>query len=259
MTRVAQASRGPGEGADSPRPVPSPAPSARGFRAGVWAALPVLLAVAPFGFIFGTVATEAGLSALQTMAYTTIVIAGASQLAALQVLVDGAPVAIAILTGAVVNMRMAMYSASIAAHWQSVGMLWRVPAAWFLHDQAFALSMARYQARPDEPVADKLGYYFGVGLTTSCVWIIATALGILLGAQIPPAWGLDFAVPATFLAVCAPMIRGTANVVAAAVAAVMAVLLFWVPSGFGLMIASIIGIAAGMAVSRTLRRGEARP
>ncbi|MEL6209829.1 MAG: AzlC family ABC transporter permease [Pseudomonadota bacterium] len=233
---------------------PPPHPSRRGFLAGAWAALPVLLAVAPFGVIFGTVAVETGFSFAQTMAYTAIVTAGASQLAAMQVLSDGAPVAVAILTGAVVNLRMAMYSASIAVHWRSVGMLWRVPAAWFLHDQAFALSMARYRARPDEPLGDRLGFYFGVGVVTTSVWTVATAVGAIFGALIPASWGLDFAVPATFLAVAAPMIRGTANVAAAGTAALAAVLLVWVPSGFGLMLASAIGIATGIVVSRRVAR-----
>ncbi|MEO1470377.1 MAG: AzlC family ABC transporter permease [Pseudomonadota bacterium] len=219
------------------------------------ASVSVWLAVAPFGMIFGVLATEAGLDLFQTMAYTIIVIAGASQLAALQVLEDGAPALLAVFTGAVVNLRMAMYSASIAAQWQGVGMTWRVPAAWFLHDQAFALSMRRYGDRPDESLSDRLGFYFGVGLSTSGIWIVATLLGATLGGQIPASWGLDFAVPATFVAVAAPMIRGTANIAAAASAAVAAILLAWLPAGFGLLAAAILGIAVGLAVEAQMGGG----
>lgn len=230
-------------------------PSRRGFVAGAWASVPVWLAVFPFGVIFGTVAREAGLGLVETMAYTTIVIAGASQLAALQVLADGAAPLVAILTGAIVNLRMAMYSATLATHWHEVSMLWRVPGAWFLHDQAFALSMARHGARPDEPMGDKLGFYFGVGIVTAAVWVAATAVGAVAGQAIPPGWGLDFAVPASFLAIVAPMIRGTANVVAAGVAALAAVLLAGLPAGLGLLGASALGIAAGVLTRRRQRRG----
>ncbi|MGF1554083.1 MAG: AzlC family ABC transporter permease [Paracoccaceae bacterium] len=231
---------------------PAAAPSRRGFLAGAWASVPVWLAIVPFGVIFGTLAREAGLSFGETMAFTAIVVAGASQLAALQVLGDGAPAALAVLTGAVVNLRMAMYSAALAAHWREVSMLWRVPGAWFLHDQAFALSMRRYRARPDEPLADKLGFYFGVGLVTTLIWTAATAAGATLGRAIPPSWGLDFAVPATFLAVAAPMIRGRANIAAAAsaVAAALAFAPLGLPAGLGLLAASLIGIGAGVAVAR---------
>lgn len=229
-------------------------PTRRGFLAGGVAALPVLLAVAPFGLIFGTLAAEAGFDLLQVMAFTSMVVAGASQLAALQVLSDGAPALIAVLTGAVVNLRMAMYSASIAVHWQGLGMIWRIPAAFFLHDQAFALSVARYRTRPDESVGDKAGFFFGVGVVTVTVWIMATWVGAEIGARIPESWGLGFAVPVCFIAVVAPMIRGTANVVAALTAGTLAVLLAGLPGGMSLLIASAGGIAAGMAAGRRVAR-----
>ncbi|MEL6482792.1 MAG: AzlC family ABC transporter permease [Pseudomonadota bacterium] len=227
------------------------APGRRGFVAGLWASVPVYMAVIPFGVIFGTIAVEAGFSLWETMAYTIIVTAGASQLAALSVLEEGGPVLVAILTGAVVNLRMAMYSAALAVHWQGTAMLWRVPAAFFLHDQAFAVSMARY-ARKDEPLADRLGFYFGVGVSTTSVWILSTLAGALIGSGLPDSWGLEFAVPACFLAITAPLIRGTANVAAAGTAAVLAVLLAGLPHGFGLIIASGAGIAVGMSVAARL-------
>ncbi|MEM6676607.1 MAG: AzlC family ABC transporter permease [Pseudomonadota bacterium] len=249
------------------RPPPSAAmtggpltPSRAGLRAGFWAAVPVLLAVIPFAVIFGTVATKAGLTTIEAMAFTTIVTAGASQLAALQVLHDGAPVLLAVLTGAVVNLRMAMYSATLAVHWQGVPMLWRVPAAFFLHDQSFALSMARYSHR-DEPLATRVGFYFGVGMTTTTVWSIASYVGVVFGQQIPESWGVDFAVPACFIAVLAPMLRGTPNIVAALVAAVAGVALAGLPAGSGLTIAAALGIVAGLIARRRLvpRQGGQTP
>ncbi|MEM6354898.1 MAG: AzlC family ABC transporter permease [Pseudomonadota bacterium] len=241
-------------GGGQPRGSASGYPSRRGFIAGLWASVPVWMAVVPFGMIFGTIAIEAGFDLVETMAYTIIVTAGASQLAALSVLEDGGPVLVAILTGAVVNLRMAMYSASLAVHWQGASMLWRVPAAFFLHDQAFAVSMTRY-AKRDEPLSDRLGFYFGVGFSTTSVWILATLAGALIGEGLPDDLGLEFAVPACFLAITAPLIRGTANIAAAATAATLSILLLDLPHGLGLIIASAAGIAVGMA---TAARMEAR-
>lgn len=229
------------------------APSRRGFLAGAWAAVPVLLAVAPFGFIFGALASDAGLDPVEAMAMTAIVTAGASQIAALQLMVDDAPALLAVLTGAVVNLRMAMYSASIALYWQGVPMLWRVPAAYFLHDQAYALSLRRYRAQPDEPLADKLGFYFGVGAITVSVWIGSSLVGVVAGRMVPPEWGLNFAVPVTFLALLAPLLRGRANIAAASTAGVAGLLLHALPYGLGLMIAALSGMAAGMATQRFAR------
>lgn len=229
---------------------PPVAPSRRGFRAGAWAAVPVLLAVAPFGFIFGALATEAGLDVVEAMAMTAIVTAGAAQIAALQLLMDDAPALVAVLTGAVVNLRMAMYSASIALHWQEAPMLWRVPAAYFLHDQAYALALRRYRERPDEPLGDRLGFYFGVGVITVATWIGASYLGVVAGPQMPPESGLGFAVPVCFLAVLGPLVRGRASIAAAVVASGAALLLDGLPYGLGLLAAAALGILAGMAAIR---------
>lgn len=229
---------------------PAVAPTRRSFLAGAWAAVPILLAVAPFGFIFGALAIEAGLDVVEAMAMTAIITAGAAQIAALQLMMDDAPALVAVLTGAVVNLRMAMYSASLALHWQGAPMLWRVPAAYFLHDQAYALSLRRYRERPDEPLSDKLGFYFGVGMVTVGVWIGASYVGVVAGRLIPPDWGLGFAVPVCFLAVLGPLIRGRASIAAAVVASVAALLLSGLPYGLGLMIATALGIATGMATLR---------
>jgi 4-azaleucine resistance transporter AzlC len=225
-------------------------PGLRGLRAGLIAALPVLLAVGPFGLIFGIIATEAGLDLAQTMAMTVTVIAGASQLAALQLLSEDAPALVAILTGAVVNLRMAMYSASLAVWWEGAPMRWRALAAPLLHDQSFALSIARYRLRPQETLADKLGFYFGVGLLTCSVWITTTWIGATVGGSIAERIDLGFIVPVTFIAVAAPMIRGRANVIAALVAAVLALLLMGLPYGLGLLVAATGGIVTGMVLSR---------
>lgn len=71
-----------------------------GFRHGG----PFILVVAPFGLVFGVVATEAGLNVVQTMAFSIAVIAGAAQLTALQMMTDNAPVAIILATALAVNL-----------------------------------------------------------------------------------------------------------------------------------------------------------
>ncbi|MEM9146529.1 MAG: AzlC family ABC transporter permease [Pseudomonadota bacterium] len=233
-----------------------PAPSAptaaigrRGFRAGVLAALPVLFAVGPFGLIFGVVAAESGLDLVATMTMSVLVIAGASQLAALQVLNDGAPAFVAILTGTIVNLRMAMYSASLALHWQGAPLRVRALAALALHDQSYGLALQRYGAMPSESLPDRIGFFFGVGLPTSTLWVIMTLVGATLGDQLPDSIDLSFVVPVTFISIAAPLMRGRANAVAAFVAATLSVLLAGVPFSLGLMLGAAAGIAAGLAVS----------
>ena len=227
---------------------------ARAFRMGTVASMPVWLAVGPFGAIFGAVATASGLDLVQTMGMTMVVAAGASQMAALQLMNDGAPALLAILTGAVVNLRMAMYSAALATAWPGAPLRTRALAAFFLHDQAFALSMRRYAEQPADPLPVRLGFYFGVGVSTILLWFAATLIGALFGAQVPPSWGLEFAVPITFIAVTAPLLRNLAHVAAALVAAVLSLVAAPLPFGLGLVVAAAAAIATGVTVEKAMAR-----
>jgi predicted branched-subunit amino acid permease len=230
-----------------------PSPS-RAFVQGIVTSMPVWIAVAPFGLIFGAVAMATGLDLLQTMGMTIIVAAGASQLAALQLMAEDAPALLAILTGAVVNLRMAMYSAALAAQWPDAPLRQRALAAFFLHDQAFALSMRRYAERPGEPLPVKIAFFLGVGISTVLLWFAATFVGALFGAQVPASWGLEFAVPITFIAVTAPLLRTLPHALAASTAALLAVAGAGLPGGLGLVLATAGGIAAGLATEKALAR-----
>ena len=75
-----------------------------------------MLVVVPFGMLFGVIAGEAGWSLLQNLAMSVMVIAGASQFTALQLLSENAPTLIVIATALAVNLRLAMYSASLAPY-----------------------------------------------------------------------------------------------------------------------------------------------
>jgi len=237
-------------------PERAPWPGRRGFGAGVVAALPILLAVGPFGMIFGVVADGMGLDLAQTMVMTATVIAGASQLAALQLLAEGAPALIAILAGAVVNLRFAMYSAAMALELGRVPLGWRAVASLILHDQTYALTVRRRQRHPHESQMQRLGFYFGIALSTWTVWCTGTFLGATLGERIGQEVDLAFIVPVTFIAVCAPMIRGGANIVAALVAAMVALAADGLPYGLGLLAGAGAGIAAGVAMSILPGRGR---
>ncbi len=243
---------------DSAAPAGGPGPmlGRRGFRAGAIATLPVLLAVGPFGMIFGVVATETGLDLAETMAMTALVIAGASQLTSLQLLADGAPAFVAILAGAVVNLRMAMYSASLALHWQGAPLRARMLAALVLHDQSYALSLTYYRKRPEAPLSDRLGFYFAVGLLTATTWTAMTYVGATLGGLLPEDLDLGFIVPVTFISITAPMLRTRADALAATVAATVAVIAAGLPYGLGLMVGAAAGLAAGLRADRGREAGR---
>jgi len=216
--------------------------------AGVRDGLPFWVVVGPLSVLFGVLATEAGLTLTQTLAMTTLVIAGASQFAALQLMQDGAGFWLILAGALAVNLRMMMYSAALIP-WLGPAPLWqRAVASFVMFDQPYALGVLRYEAQPAEPVAAKIAYYLGVGLPMAVMWVAMSTVGVLVGARIPEGLALDFALPITFIALVAPMLKTLAHVAAAATSVVVALALRGMPAGTGLLIAA----AAAMAVGATL-------
>ncbi len=224
----------------------------QGFRAGA----PFVLVVAPFGLLFGVVATEAGMDLWQTMAMTVLVIAGASQFAAVQLLSDHAPVLVAVATGLAVNMRMAMYSASLAPHLGKANLGRRALVAYFLVDQSYAVSVAEYEQNPARPLPDKLAYFFGSMTPIAPLWYGFTLVGAVAGAAIPPEYALDFAVPITFIAIVAPALRSLPHIAAAFVSVAASLALAGLPYNSGLMVAALLAMITGAFIDKRMEQAH---
>lgn len=231
--------------------------NSRVYWQGVRDGAPFILVVAPFGLLFGVVATEAGLNLVEVMGFSVLVIAGASQFAALSLMQENAPVVIILATALAVNMRMAMYSASIAPHLGAAPLWIRAVAAYFLVDQSYAVGVARYGRDPSMSLTEKLAYYFGAVSPICPVWYVATLVGAVVGTQIPESMALDFAVPITFLAIIAPMLRSLAHVTSAFVSVSVSLSLAFLPYNLWLLIAAVAAMVAGAEVERRVEK--ARP
>jgi len=213
----------------------------QGFRDGS----PFIFVAIPFGTLFGVFATETGLTIVQTMAFTATVFAGAAQFAALQLLQDNAPTVIILASALAVNLRMAMYSASLTPYLGAAPLWQRAFAAYLLVDQSYASSIVRFEKEPQMTVPQRMAYFVGSVTPITPMWILATYLGAVLGTQIPESWALDFALPITFLAMIGPMMRTFPHVVAALVAIVVSLLTVAVPYNLGLLVAGCAGMIAG--------------
>lgn len=223
---------------------------------GIGDGAPFILVIIPFATLFGLIATEAGLSVFETLAFSVVVIAGAAQLTALQLLQEEAPTVIVLASALAVNLRMAMYSASLTP-WIGGAPLWqRALAAYLTVDQSYVVSMAQYERRPEMLVSQRIAYFFGAVTPVVPLWYLFTFIGALLGAKVPDAWALDFAIPITFLAMIAPMFRTLAHVVAAFVAVAVSLLVIEVPYSMGLIIAGISGMVAGAQTEVWMTRNK---
>ena len=216
------------------------------FLAGFRAVAPIFLGAVPFGLVTGVTSVAAGLTAVQAIGMSIIVFAGASQLAALQLISTGTAVLVIWFTTLIINLRHLMYAASIAPYLKDISLRWRVLLAFLMTDQAYAFSLVHYETEPDAPHRE--WYFLGVGLPLLVVWTAATAVGVFVGAQIPPSWGLDFVIPLVFLVMIFPSLKNRTAVVAALTSGFVAVVARPLPYNLGLVLAALSGIIIGVIV-----------
>ena len=156
-------------------------PAVAAFVSGVKAIAPVLLALIPFAVAFGTTAAGSGLSALEALGMSVFVFAGTAQLAAIPLLSAGASVAIVVLTVLIINLRLTLYSASLAPHFRGLPPGWKGLLSYLLTDQAYAATITRFDdGETEEP--DKRWYFLGVAVAIWVTWQAAAMLGVFLGA-----------------------------------------------------------------------------
>lgn len=218
------------------------------YLTGIRDGMPFIFVAGPFSMLFGVVAAEAGLTLAQAMGFSIVVIAGAAQFAALQLMVEDASLALVLLAALAVNLRMAMYSASLVPHLGAAPLWQRALVAYVNFDQTYMTSVARYEAAPDMSVSARVAFFLGVSTPLVPVWFGMTAVGALVGTAIPPEYALDFALPITFLAMIGPMLRTLAHIVAALVSMIVGLALVGLPSGMGLLIAAGCAMVAGVWV-----------
>lgn len=218
------------------------------FAAGSRAAIPLLFGVAPFGLITGVAMVASGISPLAAVSMSLVVFAGASMLAATQLLAGHAPLALVLLTVVFVNLRFMMYSASMRQHLAGLPLRWRLLAGGLVADNPYAVAIARFTEHPE--MRGKLWYFLGVALPVWLAWQLAVLAGAVLGAGLPAAWQLEFAAPLAFIAMSVPLLRDRGMVAAALAAGVAVVLGHGLPLRLGLLLAALAGIAAGLALER---------
>jgi 4-azaleucine resistance transporter AzlC len=218
------------------------------FWIGARDSLPMLLGAAPFGIIFGTLAAPSGLSATGALAMSLFVFAGSSQFIALNLLAGGAGLPVILLTTFVVNLRHALYSATLLPHVAGLRQRWRIPLAFWLTDETFAVVQLRYAAPDLSP--HKHWYYLGSALAMYGNWFLCTLVGVLLGRSIPRLehLGLEFAMAATFTGIVVPFLKSMPMLGAALAAAAVALAARGLPYKLGLLLAALAGVVIGVVL-----------
>lgn len=218
------------------------------FIRGIRDELPILLGVVPFGMIFGALAVHNGLSPFAAQSTSSIIFAGSAQFIAVQLFGAGASIAVILMVVFVVNIRHALYSASVAPHIAHLKPLWKYLLAYFLTDEAYVVAITNY----DKNGVSKTGhwYFLGAGITLWSAWQLSTLAGILVGGGIGENWPIGFALPLTFIALVVPGLKDRPSVAAAITAGIVGLLSVGFPYKTGLLLAAFCGIAVGLLLEK---------
>jgi 4-azaleucine resistance transporter AzlC len=219
----------------------------RPFLAGARDTFPMMVGAAPFGVIFGTLAIASGLPVWLTLGLSLLVFAGSSQFVAVSLIGSGTALPVIWLTTLVVNLRHALYSATLLPYARTLPAHWRWALSFWLTDETFAV--VENQLRHHANLQDGARYWLGSSLAMYVNWQLWTVVGVLLGQSVPmlATLGLDFAMVATFAAIVALQLRERPVLFAALVAGTVALLARGLPYKLGLMLAALAGVAAGVA------------
>ena len=203
-----------------------------------------------FGILFGAAAVEVGFSPTQATAMSLFIFAGTAQMAAVELLRTDAALSVVLATVLVLNLRYVIYSASLAPKVANLSSKWRALMGYALSDINYALAYFKFSeaetSNRDQGVHK--GWYY-VGLTAPFVisFVLATLIGGLLGAAIGAELNLEFIIPLIFIALVVPRIETRTEVLVAGVAGIIAIVAVGVPFNLGLIIATVAGVAVGLA------------
>lgn len=232
------------------RPKRTTNPRRAQFWAGARDTFPLLVGALPFGILFGALATASGLSPLAAAAMSVVVFAGSAQFIGVGLVAAGAPVLVIALTTFVVNARHFLYAAALAPHLRGAPLRWLAPLGFWLTDESFVVAAGALPQR--KTLEQRRWYLLGSEIAMYTNWQAATWAGILAGRAIadPGSWGLDFAIVVTFIGMLVPMIKDRPELAATLAAGATALLAHGLPNRTGLLLAALLGVAAGVLSER---------
>ncbi|PID44400.1 MAG: branched-chain amino acid ABC transporter permease [Proteobacteria bacterium] len=221
--------------------------------------LPLILAAVPFGIVYGAMAQSLGLTKWEAMSMSVFVFAGSSQFIAVTLLASAAALPVIAMTVFIVNLRHLLYAASLMPTAEKIPALLRVPMAFWLTDETYAVVSNRLRGKFDDGKG-LYAYYIGSAVFMYVNWQLCTWIGITVGEKVPDMtnWGLDVAMVVAFIGIVVPALQRAAHWACAATSAVCIMLTYDWPHQTGLLFSSLMAILVGIVVLKQQQKSDAR-
>jgi 4-azaleucine resistance transporter AzlC len=213
---------------------------------GVRKAAPIALGYIPIALAFGALAQHSGMEPGWAVLMSILVFAGASQFMAVSMLLSGAGVIQVIAATFFLNLRHIVMSMTVMSGMHHVPQRWKLPLAFGVTDETFAILAMRQQAGEV-----RTSPYFAAALmgTAYISWVVGTAAGGSLGAYIPPgvSSSMSIALYAMFIGLLVPAVRRHLRVAAIAAAGMLLcyVLSMFMQHGWAVVLATVCSALLG--------------
>ena len=226
------------------------------FVLGVRDLAPQAPGTAAWGLMTGVAMLKAGMSPFEAVAMTLMVFAGSSQLAAIPLIVAGAPAWVILATGFCVNLRFVVFSLHLRPFVMHLPRLQRLVHGYLTTDVSYVLFTRRYPAPGQDVPAllEQEAYLAGTNLMNWVAWIFPSLAGIALANWIPPSWGLGFAAILCLLGIQCSLTSNRLRLLASAVASVAAVLAYALPLKLNIVLAIVIAVVLCLTVEQFQQR-----
>ena len=227
------------------------------FRQGMRDLAPQALGVAAWGLMTGVAMVKSGMSLFESVVMTLIVFAGSSQLAAIPLIVAGAPAWVILATGFCVNLRFVVFSLHLRPYLIHLPRWRRLGHGYLTADVSYVLFTKRFPKpghTPQELHAQE-AYLAGNDGLNWFSWVSASLVGITLANGIPPAWGLGFAGILCLLGIQCSLASSRMRILSSVVAGAAAVAAYALP----LKLNIVVAIAAAVILCLTVERVRGVP
>lgn len=196
-------------------------------------------------------------------ALMSLTVFGASaQLAAVPLMVAGAPLWVVWMTALCVNLRFVIFSVQVRPHMMCLPLRWRALAGYLTADVVYVFLVHRHP--PQQPASNlnvaPLAYFLGLASVHWAGWNIAAMCGILFATAIPSTWGLGFAGTLALLGLLMSLSKDRRTLLSAGLAGTAAIACFGLPYRLNIVVAVAAAVACGLLLDQieTSRSKHAR-
>ena len=208
--------------------------------------------IAAWALMTGVAMVKSGMSVLEASAMTLLVFAGSSQLAAIPLIVAGAPAWVILATGFCVNLRFVVFSLHLRPYLIHLPRWQRLVHGYLTADISYVLFVRKYP-KPADTVAQRdaqEAYLAGNDFLNWLSWIVASFVGVALANLIPTAWGLGFAGILCLLGIQCSLASSRMRILSAVVAGAAAVVAYALPLKLNIVVAIAVAVVLCLTVEK---------